>query len=116
MDQKHNQEVTAIINKAKELSQLITEHPITKEYQTLHDKVQNDRIAQEILSRLIALGRELSEQGQQGKPVQTEQNAENKLLQIELEKNSLVKEFLQSQKTYLQFIQQIQAKIQHPES
>lgn len=100
-----------IYAKAEELSELIKDNEIYAKYKQAYDNLQANEEARDIHSRLIALGKELSEIGAKGEAVQAKHSAENALLQEQLEKNSIVKDFLTSQKVYLNLIKLIQEQI-----
>jgi len=107
------EDYSEIINKARELAELIREHPITTRYRETSDRMKNDVSAQRLLEKLVMLGRDLNEQILKGE-VAKAGGAELELLKIEFEKNALVKEHLLAQKEYLDLLKNIQEHIKNP--
>jgi cell fate (sporulation/competence/biofilm development) regulator YlbF (YheA/YmcA/DUF963 family) len=108
-------DVEVIIKKSEELADLIENHEIYKKYADLLTKLKNDSVASELHAKLIALGQELSDKANSGADPQADHTAENALLKDQLEGNQLIKDFLQAQKVYVNFIKLVQEKISNPD-
>ncbi len=100
-----------IMEKANELGDLIRENEDVKEFYRLQGLFENDKTSQELLTTLIQIGAELSEKGNNGEEVSLEEKAEYKLLEDEMEKNPLVKDYILAQKNYFKILQEIQDAI-----
>ncbi|PKL37346.1 MAG: hypothetical protein CVV44_17080 [Spirochaetae bacterium HGW-Spirochaetae-1] len=109
-----SEDYSDIIAKANELSSLIKNHDITDRYHEIQEDMKRDHKSQELLARLVMLGEELTRKGRQGEPIQAEKSSEYILLQQELEKNELVKDFILRQKEYLNMIHLMQDRIKNP--
>lgn len=108
------EEIQPIIEKAKQLSDLISGHEATKKYNLCRDRIRNDRKAQELYTKLVAMGRELSEKIDRGETAGGVALAEHELLQRELSENTLVKDYILSQKEYLELLRQVIDRIKNP--
>jgi len=108
------EDYSKIIEKAKELSVLIKEHEITQSYDKSIEEMKKDIRAQELLAKLVMIGRDLDQMAQEGGDMQTEQSAENQMLREELENNKMVKQHIMAQKQYLSMIQIMQERIKNP--
>ena len=106
-------EIPIIIQKAKELSELIKDHEISKKYSESLFKISHDRNAQDLLSRLINLGKTLSEGYSAGSSL-SENSAEYLLLKTELEQCDIVKQHIIVQREYLNLLQNILTRIKNP--
>lgn len=104
-----------ILEKAKELAKLVQKHRITRRYEEDLLMMRNDERSQQLLSKLVEMGRELNEKVSRGEEIAVEDSVENRILQEELESNSLVKSFIRSQREYLEFTQKIISRIRNPE-
>ncbi len=103
----------SIIEKARELSQLLKQHPVTLRYQECLEKMKHDKNAQALMEKLVMLGRDINS-ASMGLAGEGPGDAERALVEEELEKNPLVKEHLLAQKEYLAMIQQMQERIRNP--
>jgi len=103
-----------LYDKAKELSELIRESDITKKYEKSIGKMKNDLKAQELLARLVMLGRDLNEKALKGEKPEIESNAEAEILRKELDDSPIVKEHTLVQKDYLQMFQTVMDRIRNP--
>lgn len=106
--------IHSIISKARELAGSIRAHEITSRYNECRGRMNNDRTAQMLYSKLVAMGKELNEQMASGGPAAPQRSSEYELLQRELEENTLVKEYIQSQKAYLDLLNRVIEKIKNP--
>lgn len=104
-----------ILEKAKDLARLVNKHRITKRYEEDLLLMRNDERSQQLLSKLVEMGKELNEKVSRGEEIAVEDSVENRILQEELESNNLVKSFIRSQREYLEFTQKIISRIRNPE-
>jgi cell fate (sporulation/competence/biofilm development) regulator YlbF (YheA/YmcA/DUF963 family) len=104
-----------ILEKAKDLARLVKKHRITKRYEEDLLLMRNDERSQQLLSKLVEMGKELNEKVSRGEEIAVEDSVENRILQEELESNNLVKSFIRSQREYLEFTQKIISRIRNPE-
>ncbi len=103
-----------IIDKARELSKCIEESEIAVDYYNNIQLMQKDVNAQQLLSRLVLLGKELNEAINSGDEDSFPGGAEAELLREEIRENDLVKNFILAQKNYLNLIQMVQDRIKNP--
>ncbi len=106
--------IQPIIRKARELASSIREHEITRRYHETLSRIHNDRAAQQLYSKLIAMGKELNDRLSAGGAVERRESSEHEMMQKELEQNTLVKEYIQAQKDYLDLLNNIIEKIRNP--
>jgi len=106
--------IELIIEKAKELSQMMEKSDIALDYYDCIAKMQQDSKAQQLLSRLISLGRELNEAISSGDEGRVTGGAEAELLREEIENNELVKNYILAQKNYMNLIKLVQDRIKNP--
>lgn len=110
-----SKDLEQVIVKAIELSHLIQKHPATVRFEEARELMQKDVKSQQLLDRLISLGKILNEKAIAGEEAFIEENEEMMELKIQLEKNSLVKSFISSQKEYLGLIHTLIEKINNPD-
>jgi len=103
-----------IIDKARELSKCIEESEIAVDYYNSIKLMQKDANAQQLLSRLVLLGKELNEAINSGDEDSFPGGAEAELLREEIRENDLVKNFILAQKNYINLIQLVQDRIKNP--
>ncbi len=103
-----------IIRKARELAASIRDHDITRRYNECLDRMSQDRMAQQLYSRLIAMGKELNDRISAGGEVEQQNSSEREMMQRELEENTLVKDYIQAQKEYLDLLGKVIEKIKNP--
>lgn len=103
-----------IIDKARELSQMIEDSEISNNYYESIKMMQQDSKAQQLLSRLILLGKELNDAINSGEKDSLPGGAEAELIREEIEKNDLVKNYILSQKNYVNLIKLVQERIKNP--
>ncbi|HNW29754.1 MAG TPA: YlbF family regulator [Spirochaetota bacterium] len=106
--------IQPIIRKARELASSIREHEITLRYNETLARISNDRQAQQLYARLIAMGKELNDRLSAGGAVERQESSEYEMMQKELEQNTLVKEYIQNQKEYLNLLNRVIEKIKNP--
>ncbi len=106
--------IQPIIRKAKELSASIREHETTRRYNECLLRMNNDRKAQQLYSKLIHMGKELNDRLSAGGAIEEQNSSEREMMQHELEQNTLVKEYIQSQKEYLELLNKVIEKIKNP--
>lgn len=103
-----------IIDKARELSQMIEDSEIAVDYYESIKMMQKDANAQQLLSKLILLGKELNEAINSGEKDSLPGGAEAELLREEIGKNDLVKNYILAQKNYINLIKLVQERIKNP--
>ena|SRR5271157_5046725 len=96
--------IRLIIEKAKELSELIRAHQVAQNYNDLQIKINADQKAQELYARLA-----------RGEMKDNDLSSEYELLRNELEQNPLVKEYIRCQRTYLDLLKQVIDRIKNPQ-
>lgn len=103
-----------IIEKARELSELINNHEVTKRYRESLEMMKDDEAAQKLLSDLVLLGRDINESLSSGGTTERPGAAEMELLKQEFEKNETVKNHILAQREYLDLINRVQDRIKNP--
>ena len=103
-----------IIDKARELSQMIEDSEIANDYYESIKMMQKDAKAQQLLSKLILLGKELNEAINSGEKDSLPGGAEAELLRNEIGENDLVKNYILAQKNYITIIKLVQERIKKP--
>ncbi len=103
-----------IIEKARDLSQMIESSDIAREYYDGIELMQKDVKAQQLLSKLISFGRELNDSITSGDASLSPGGAELELIREEIEKNDLVKNYILAQKNYVNLLKLVQEKIKNP--
>lgn len=103
-----------IIARAKELSELINNHEVTRRYRESLENMKGDPVAQKLLTELIVLGRDINESLSSGEASDKHGSAEIELLKQEFEKNETVKNHILVQREYLNLINSVQDKIKNP--
>lgn len=93
---------------------MIEKSDIALEYFESINKMQQDVKAQQLLTKLISLGRELNEAISSGNEGEVTGGAEAELLRAEIEKNDLVKNYILAQKNYINLIKLVQERIKNP--
>ncbi len=106
--------IQPIITKARELAASIREHETTIRYNECLSRISSDRTAQQLYSKLIAIGKELNDRIAAGGVIEQQNSSEYELLQRDLEQNSIVKDYIQSQKEYLDLLNKVIEKIKNP--
>jgi cell fate (sporulation/competence/biofilm development) regulator YlbF (YheA/YmcA/DUF963 family) len=106
--------IEMIIEQARELSQMMEKSDIAHEYYESINKMQQDGKAQQLLSKLIILGRELNDAISAGDEGKVTGGAEAELLREEIENNDLVKNYILAQKNYVNLIKLVQERIKNP--
>ena len=107
-------DISKIIEKASLLSKMIEEHEITIKYTASLEKMKSDKKAQELLAKLVIMGRDLNEKMLNNENPVFEAQAEKELIMKELEENPIVKEHVLIEKEYILMISQIQEQIKNP--
>lgn len=103
-----------IIQKAKELSDLINSHEITIKYKESLEKLQHDVQSQRLLGELVRIGKEVNESMNSPEADKTYGAAELDMLKKELDANQFLKDHLVIQRQYLDLISQVQKRIKNP--
>lgn len=106
-----NEKTDQIIEKAKQLSLLISEHPSTCEYTETTEKMKKDFTSQRLLERLVFLGRDINEMALSGQPPELKKNQEYEFIKNELDGNQLVKRHITAQKEYLALLKGVIQRI-----
>ena len=107
--------IEEIIIKAKELHKLLLGHDYSIEFQKTSEAIKNNSEAQDILKRLIELGKDIQD-NISNEEVVNSLTAEKELLRQDLDKNDLVKKHLTNQRLYLQLFKDIIQQIKNPQS
>ncbi len=102
--------IAAIIKKAERLSELLENHEITLKYKQSLEVMKSDRKAQELLAKLVLLGREINGTGES-----TMSPSERAHLTAEFEANPLVREHILNEKEYLKLVTNVQERIKNPQ-
>jgi cell fate (sporulation/competence/biofilm development) regulator YlbF (YheA/YmcA/DUF963 family) len=97
-----------IITKTDELAIAIKSHDISVRYADLLGKLKKDEKAQDIYTRLVKLGKDISEAKDTGKELSEEFVLENDALKNDLQDSPLVREFVEAQKDYFEMISAVQ--------
>jgi cell fate (sporulation/competence/biofilm development) regulator YlbF (YheA/YmcA/DUF963 family) len=108
-------DISKIIEKAAILSKMIEENGITIKYNASLEKMKSDKKAQDLLTKLVMLGRDINEKMLNNENPIFEAQAEKELILKELEENPIVKEHVLIEKEYISMISQIQDKIKNPD-
>ena len=103
-----------IVEKARELGKMIENSGITRIYYNNIQLMQNDVKSQRLLARLISLGRELDEAASGDTGGELTGKAEAELIKDELENNELVRNYILSQKDYVNLMQKVQERTKNP--
>lgn len=103
-----------IIQKAKDLSDLINSHEVTIKYRESLEKLQQDAQSQRLLSELVRIGRDVSESINSPESEKPYGAAELEMLKKELDENMFLKDHLVIQRQYLDMIAQVQQRIKNP--
>ena len=106
--------VQLIIEKTRELSRSIKSLEITRSYNDMQLKMKSDRTAQELYAKLVMMGKEINSRLAGGSIEENDRSYEYGLLQRELEQNPLVKEYIRTQREYLDLIKRVIARIKNP--
>jgi cell fate (sporulation/competence/biofilm development) regulator YmcA (YheA/YmcA/DUF963 family) len=109
-----NENIQDIIEKAKELSNCIRNHRITRNFNDFSLKMKSDSCAQELYARMVELGKEINSCMLRDDGYQTAPSSEYALLQKDLDQTPLVKEYIRSQKEYLALLQKVIERIKNP--
>ena len=108
------EDYSEIIQKAKELSDLVNSHEITIRYKESLEKLQKDAQSQRLLTELVRIGREVSESMNSPEADKSYGVAELDMLKRELDANMFLKDHLVIQRQYLDLISQVQKRIKNP--
>jgi cell fate (sporulation/competence/biofilm development) regulator YlbF (YheA/YmcA/DUF963 family) len=111
-----DEQYRAIINAARDLAGTIRDHEITARYTACRAGMNGNLKARDLHSRLIAMGREINERIARGETVGQAQSSEHELMRRELEENTLVKDYIQCQKMYLDLLKSVIERIKNPSS
>lgn len=105
------EDYSEIISMARELSRMIENHEITVRYKESIEKMKGDMKAQQLLSELVMIGRDLNENLTSGTRPGV---AELEVLKQEFDGNETVKNHILAQKEYLNLIKLVQERIKNP--
>lgn len=109
------EDYSEIIQKAKELSDLINSHEVTVKYRESLERLHADAQSQRLLAELVRLGREVNESMNSPESDKTYGAAELDMLKKELDANRFLKDHLVIQRQYLDLIAQVQKRIKNPD-
>ena len=100
-----------IAEKAEDLAKSIKSHDISLRYKDLSQKIKNDPDAQIVYERLVKLGKDIADAKENGTELDESFVLENESLKHDLQKNPLVREFVDSQKDYFEMMSFVQKVI-----
>lgn len=100
-----------IADKAEDLAKCIKQHDITVRYNDLAKKIRADEQAQAVYERLVRLGKDIADAKENGKELDESFINENEVLKSDLQKNPIVREFVDSQKDYFEMMSFVQRAI-----
>jgi len=103
-----------IIEQAESLVDLIKEHEITISYQKSLAEIGQDKDSQELLKKLVLLGKDINDRIAAKEKVSPDQSKNFELLKSQLDKNNLVKEHIKNQNQYTKMMQEILNLIKDP--
>ncbi len=106
--------IQLIIERAKELSNLIKSHPATLAYDEARMKMNADRKAQDLYSKLVIRGREINSRLADTKIEDNAPTSEDEMLHNALKQNPLVIEYIRSQTEYLDLLKNVLERIKNP--
>ena len=106
-------EIREIIQKARALSEMIREHPVSRRYAECLAMMERDPEAREVHSRLVALGEEITA-GTPGSGDPDTSAAEGELIRRKLEETPLVKDFILSRRDSLELMKRVIERIREP--
>jgi cell fate (sporulation/competence/biofilm development) regulator YlbF (YheA/YmcA/DUF963 family) len=109
------EEIKGIVREAVILSDMIRRHPLAVEYQKNLARMNGDPESRRLLARLVALGKDLHDMADRSEEMVTRQSPENMELELALRSNSLVKEFIASERGYFGLLAAVHNRIAHPE-
>src|SRR6056297_772904 len=104
-----------ILEKARELSKKLQEHPISLRYFSLLGEMNENQDAQVLLQHLVSYGQNLNRKIQQGEPRIGEELESEIPIDPDNQNLPLVKEFINAQKEYLALVHAIMDKIENPD-
>ncbi len=97
------------------LSDMIRGHPLAAAYRKNLALMNGDPQSRKLLARLVALGKELHDMAGRSGEIRARQSEENMELELALRGNSLVKEFINSEREYFGLLAAVNDRIVHPE-
>lgn len=96
-----------VLKKARELGDLISEHPATKKLEDVLQRLQNDTDAQRALNDYNRHLQALAEKEQAGRPIEVEDKRKLEQLQGALVRNPILRDFQMAQMDYLDLMRQV---------
>jgi cell fate (sporulation/competence/biofilm development) regulator YlbF (YheA/YmcA/DUF963 family) len=109
-------QIAAIIETARDLAGAIREHGTTKRYNECRADMNEDRKSRDLYARLVAMGREINERIARGETIGPESSSEHEFMRQELEGNPLVKDYIKSEREYLDLLKSVVNRIKDPSS
>lgn len=104
----------AIQEKARELRDMMSNHPLTLEFRESMEIIANDRKAQELLDDMISAGALIQQSLQQGRRDAMEETEEQRQLKERFDAHPEVKRHLEVQKAYLNMLHMVMHRIMNP--
>lgn len=111
---ERNYSTEEILQKARELSNLLRQHPVSLHYFALLREMNDNSEAQELLNRLVTYGRNLNEKIARGEYSPEDNNSEE--IPADHRDLPLVKDFINSQKKYLALVHSVMDKVENPDT
>lgn len=96
-----------ILDAAKKLGIMISEHDIAKKVESVAQRLEDDRDAQRALTDYNRHLQALSEKEQQGKPIEVEDKHRLQALQNAVIRNPLLREFQTAQMDYVDLLRKV---------
>jgi cell fate (sporulation/competence/biofilm development) regulator YlbF (YheA/YmcA/DUF963 family) len=98
-----------VLNKARELGELITRHEATRKYQAALEKLRQDEAAQRLLNDLNRKFEEIEQKEQSGRPIEVEDKRTAESLRQQVARHPLLCELQMAQLDYVDLMRKIDA-------
>lgn len=101
-----------ILDKARELGDLIAEHPSAKKLESVLQRLQGDTEAQRAMTDYERHLRTLSEKQESGRPIEVDDKRKLEKLQMAVIKNPILRDMQVAQMDYLDLMRRVDEAIQ----
>ncbi len=108
-------EKDSLLHQAEELSLLIKDTLIYREFTECRELLNRDQEATELVNRLVSLGKEISENMNLGEDSSQETLTELEDLKAGFNDNEIAHKYMESQKNYLGLLDEVIKRIINPE-